>query len=98
MSENKGLNKAELVKEIAKKGQIAKTVTEKVLNAMIETIEESLKEEQPVRLIGFGTFKVRKRAKRVGRDPKNPSKKIEIPARNTVVFVPSQELKNIVNK
>jgi len=86
------MNKAELVKAIAQKAQVTQAVAEKCLNAFIEVVTETLKgKKEEVRLVGFGTFRVVKRAERKGKNPRT-GETITIPAREVVKFVPGKEL------
>ena len=89
------MNKAELVKAIAEKAQTTKLNAEKCLNAFIEAIKEALRNNEEVRLVGFGTFKVTNRKERKGRNPKT-GEEITIPAKKAVKFVPRKELKEAV--
>lgn len=90
------MTKGELVKSIAEKASVTQKDAEKVLNAMLETIEETLAKKEKVQLVGFGTFDVRHREARTGRNPRDPEKAIEIPARNVPVFKPGKALKDAV--
>lgn len=64
------MNKEDLVKQIAEKSQLTKENANKAIDALIQTITESLKKGEPVALTGFGTFKVTQRAERQGRNPR----------------------------
>jgi len=85
------MNKAELVKAIAKKAEVTQGVAEKCLNAFIDVVTETLKKKEEVRLIGFGSFRVVKRAERKGKNPRT-GETIKIPAREVVKFVPGKDL------
>ena len=63
------MNKAELVDAMAKKTGETKKATEESLNAFIDVITETLKKNEKIQLVGFGTFETRKRAARKGRNP-----------------------------
>ncbi len=91
------MNKTELVAKISEKSELTKKDAEKALNAFIDSVTEALAEEDKVQLVGFGTFEVRKREERTGRDPRtgNP---IKIPASNAPVFKAGKALKDAVNK
>ncbi|MHB1042874.1 MAG: HU family DNA-binding protein [Eubacteriales bacterium] len=86
------MNKADLVAAVAEKADITQKDTVKVINAVIEVISESISQGKEVRIVGFGTFKVRQRAARTGRNPKT-GKPIEICAKTVPVFVPGKSLK-----
>lgn len=64
-------NKAELVDRVAKKTQLTKKDVSATVEALFETIQEALKAGEKVQVIGFGTFEVRERAARKGRNPSN---------------------------
>ena len=74
------MNKSELVANIAEKSSLSKKDAESALNAFMKTIEETLITEEKVQLVGFGTFEVRERKAREGRNPRNPEEVIQIPA------------------
>ena len=91
------VNKAELVKQIAEKTEMKKKDAEAVLAAVTSTIEEELVKGNKVQLIGFGTFEVRHRAARKGRNPQTGDE-ITIPAAQVPAFKPGKALKDSVNK
>lgn len=63
------MNKTELIAAVAEKTELTKKDSEKAVNAVIEAISESLEQGRKVVLVGFGTFEVRNRAERMGRNP-----------------------------
>ena len=89
------MNKTELIAAIAEKTELSKKDAEKALSAMVEAITEELKEGNKVQLIGFGTFEVRERAARTGRNP-HTQEAIKIAASKQPVFKAGQALKNAV--
>ncbi len=91
------MNKTELVAAIASKADISKKDSEKALNAFIDTISAALKKGDKVSLVGFGSFEVRKRAARTGRNPQTGAE-IKIAASKTPAFKAGKALKDIVNK
>ena len=91
------MNKAELVEAMAKKTGSTKKVAEAELTALIDTITASLKKGDKVQLVGFGSFEVRKRAARKGRNPQT-KEEIKIPASKAPVFKAGKALKELVNK
>ena len=91
------MNKAELVESIAKKTGLTKKDSESALNAFVEAVTESLKKDDKVQLVGFGSFEVRKRAARKGRNPQT-KEEIKIPASKAPVFRAGKQLKELVNK
>jgi DNA-binding protein HU-beta len=91
------MNKTDLINSIAAKSGLNKKNSEAALNAFIGSVEESLKGGDKVVLVGFGTFEVRKRAARKGRNPQT-KKEITIPASKAPVFKAGKVLKDTVNK
>lgn len=91
------MNKTDLINSIATKSGLNKKNSEAALNAFIGSVEETLKGGDKVVLVGFGTFEVRKRAARKGRNPQT-KKEITIPASNAPVFKAGKVLKDTVNK
>ena len=79
------MNKKELIENTAGAAGISNVITEKVLNNILETITETLKDGDKVVLVGFGTFSVSRRKARKGRNPQT-GKTIDIPAKNVVKF------------
>ena len=79
------MNKAELINAVAEKADVSKKDAEAVISATLETITAALKEGDKVQLVGFGSFEVKKRAARMGRNPKT-KESIEIPASVVPVF------------
>ncbi len=92
------MNKSELVANIAEKSSLSKKDAESALNAFMKTIEETLITEEKVQLVGFGTFEVRERKAREGRNPRNPEEVIQIPASKAPVFKAGKSLKEAVNQ
>jgi len=85
------MNKGELIAAIADQSGLTKAASEKALNAMIDSIGDSLKKGQRVGLVGFGSFSVSQRAARTGRNPQT-GKEIKIPAKKVVKFKPGADL------
>jgi len=90
------VNKTELVANVAEKAGLSKKDAEKALGAVIESVEEALVEGDKVQLIGFGTFEVKDRAARTGRNPQT-GKEIKIAASRNPVFKAGKALKDAVN-
>lgn len=90
------MNKTDLINSIAAKSGLNKKNSEAALNAFISSVEETLKNGDKVVLVGFGTFEVRKRAARKGRNPQT-KQEITIPASNAPVFKAGKGLKDKVN-
>lgn len=89
------MNKTELINSIALKTGLSKKNSEAALNAFIQTVEESLQQGEKVVLVGFGTFEVRERAERKGRNPQT-KEEILIPASKAPVFKAGKGLKEKV--
>jgi len=82
---------------MAEKSKLTKKDVELALKSFIETVEETLENGEKVQLVGFGTFETRKRAARIGRNPKT-KEEIQIPESTVPVFKPGKEFKEKVNK
>jgi len=91
------MNKAELIAAIAAKTGDTKKGVETIVNAFVDTITEALVDGDKVQLVGFGSFEVRKRAARKGRNPQT-KEEIKIPASKAPVFKAGKALKDLVNK
>ena len=91
------MNKTELINAVADKTQLSKKDAEAAITATVEAIAEALTREEKVQLVGFGSFEVKKRAARIGRNPKT-KESIEIPASVVPVFKAGKALKDTVAK
>ncbi len=91
------MNKQELAQEIAKKTGISKAKALETLNVTFDAIKGSLKKGNRVQLVGFGSFLVRKRKARTGRNPKT-GQSIKIAAKKVPAFSAGSDLKKAVNK
>ena len=91
------MNKTELVAAVAEKSGLTKKDAERVVNATIETISESLVKGEKVQLSGFGIFEIRERMARIGRNPRT-KESVQIPATRLPAFKASKALKDIVAK
>ena len=91
------MNKSDLLMNISEKSGLKKSEAEKALNAFLETVQEALKAGDKVQLVGFGTFEVRDRKAREGRNPRKPEEVIQIPASKAPVFKAGKTLKEAVN-
>ncbi len=91
------MNKAELITAAAEKANLSKKDTEAAVNAVIDVITEALKKDDKVQLVGFGSFETRKRAARVGRNPKT-KEAIKIPASKVPAFKAGKALKDSIAK
>lgn len=91
------MNKTELVEAIAASTALSKANAAKALDAFIATVTEQLSQEQQVTIVGFGTFLVRSRESRSGRNPRT-GEEITIPAQKVPAFKPGKNIKDAVNK
>lgn len=91
------MNKNELISSMASATGLTKTDSAKALDAFITSVTKSLKSGKEVRLVGFGTFGVSKRAATTGRNPRTGAA-IKIPARKVAKFKPGKSLQETVNK
>ena len=91
------MNKAELIAAVAAKTGGTKKSVETMVNAFVEVVTGSLVKGDKVQLVGFGSFEVRKRAARKGRNPQT-KEEIKIPASKAPVFKAGKALKDLVNK
>ncbi|NLU35996.1 MAG: HU family DNA-binding protein [Clostridiales bacterium] len=89
------MNKAELIAAVAEKSELTKKDAEKAINAFISVVSETLAANEKVQLVGFGTFEVRERAERKGRNPQT-REEIVIPASKAPVFKAGKALKEAV--
>ncbi|MBD5148400.1 MAG: HU family DNA-binding protein [Oscillibacter sp.] len=91
------MNKSELINAVAAAAEVSKKDAEAVITATLDTITAALKDGDKVQLVGFGSFEVRQRAARTGRNPKS-NEVIEIPASVVPVFKAGKVLKDTVSK
>ena len=89
------MNKTELIAAAAQSAGLTKKDTERVVNAALDAIAASLSQGEKVQLSGFGTFEVKAREARIGRNP-HTKEAIDIPATNVPVFKASKALKDVV--
>ena len=91
------MNKSDLIAAMAAKTGSTKKDAEATLNAFVDAVTEALVKGDKVQLVGFGSFEVRKRAARKGRNPQT-KEEIKIPASKAPVFKSGKALKDLVNK
>lgn len=89
------MNKTELVNSVSEKAEVTKKDAEKVVNAVIDSISDALAAGDKVQLVGFGTFEVKERAARVGRNPQT-GETIDISAAKVPGFKAGKVLKDAV--
>ena len=90
------MNKVQLVASVAEKAGLNKKDAEKAVAAVLDTVVEAVAKEEAVRLVGFGTFEVKERGARTGRNPKT-GETIEVPASKHLTFSASKALKDQLN-
>ena len=90
------MNKKELITEVAHKSDLPKRYAEKAVNAVFETIGESLTQGDKVQIVGFGCFEVRERPARKGRNPMT-GEAIDIDATRSVAFKPGKSIKDAMD-
>lgn len=91
------MNKTELINAVAEKAALSKKDAEAAVTAALDAVAAALAEGDEVRLVGFGTFEVKKREARIGRNPKT-KEEIKIPASKVPAFKPGKALKDAVAK
>ena len=91
------MNKTEFIAEVAKKAELDKKASEKAVNAVLDVIAGELEKGGKVQFVGFGTFEVRARAAKQGRNPKT-GEAIKVPASKAPVFKAGKVLKDSVAK
>lgn len=89
------MNKTELIGAVAEKALMTKKDAEKAVNAVLASVQDALAKGDKVQLVGFGTFEVRQRAARTGRNPQT-GKEIKIAATKVPAFRPGKALKDAV--
>ena len=91
------MTKAELVDEVARTIQVTKKQAETIVNVVFDSIVESLRNGEKIELRGFGSFRLRSRKSRTGRNPKT-GEKVEVPSKKIPYFKPGKELKELINR
>ena len=91
------MNKTELVAAVAAKAELSKKDAEKAVAAAVAAVTDALKKGDKVQLVGFGTFEVRKRDARTGKNPRT-GETIKIKASKVPAFKAGKALKDVVNK
>ena len=91
------MTKAELIERVAVATDVTKKQAETIVDTIFEAIIRSLKQWQKIELRGFGSFRLRERGARIGRNPKT-GVKVNVPAKKIPYFKPGKELKELINK
>ncbi len=90
------MTKADLVEEVAKVTELTRKDSEVIVDTLFESVIKALRVGDKLEVRGFGSFRVRQRNARVGRNPKT-GEKVEVPAKRVPYFKPSKELKDLIN-
>lgn len=91
------MTKAELVDEVARSVQLTKKQAETIVNIVFDSIVDSLRAGEKIELRGFGSFRLRNRKSRLGRNPKTGAK-VDVPSKKIPYFKPGKELKELINR
>ncbi|MDQ6651564.1 MAG: integration host factor subunit beta [Acidobacteriota bacterium] len=91
------MTKAELVEDVAEAAELTKKDAERLVEIVFESIIETLNQGEKIELRGFGSFRVRERGARRGRNPKTGDP-VSIPAKRVPYFKPGKELKELINE
>ncbi len=90
------MTKADLVDDVSRSSELSKKDAEVIVQTVLDSIIESLKSGEKVELRGFGSFRLRDRASRQGRNPKT-GEKVFVPAKRVPYFKPGKDLKELIN-
>ncbi len=90
------MTKADLVEEVARVTDLTRKDSEVIVDTLFESVIKALRGGDKLEVRGFGSFRVRERNARVGRNPKT-GEKVEVPAKRVPYFKPSKELKDLIN-
>ena len=91
------MTKADLIAEVSRSAELSKKDAENIVNVFLDRIVDALKEGEKIELRGFGSFKLRKRNSRIGRNPRT-SEAVQVPAKKVPYFKPGKDLKKLINK
>lgn len=91
------MTKAELVEEVARTSELTKKDAERLVEIVFQSLIETLNKGEKIELRGFGSFRLRERNSRRGRNPKTGSA-VSIPAKRVAYFKPGKELREIINE
>jgi integration host factor subunit beta len=90
------MTKADLVEEVIRVAVLSKKDAENVVNTVFGQIMEALKSDDKIELRGFGSFRVRRRRSRLGRNPKTGDR-VDVPSKRIPYFKPGKELRDLIN-
>ena len=91
-----GVTKAQLVEEVARSADLTKKDAEVIVSTVLESIVDSLKDGDKIELRGFGSFRIRERGSRIGRNPKTGAR-VDVPSKKIPYFKPGKELRERLN-
>ena len=91
------MTRAELVEDVARQSQLTRRQSEVIVDAVFSSILDSLRRGDKIELRGFGSFRIRQRASRSGRNPKT-GEGVVVPPRKVPTFKPGKELRELVNR
>lgn len=91
------MTKAELVEEVSRVSDLTKKHSEVIVDTVFQTIVDALHRGDKIELRGFGSFRLRRREPRKGRNPKTGDK-VDVPPKRVPYFKPGKELKDLINK
>ena len=90
------MTKADLVEEVTKLGDLTRRDSEVIVETIFDSVIGALRSGDKIEIRGFGSFRIRQRKPRIGRNPKTGTR-VEVPAKKVPYFKPSKELKDVVN-
>jgi integration host factor subunit beta len=94
--ERLAMTKADLVEEVSQIGDLTRRDGEVIVDTIFDSVVGALKSGDKIEIRGFGSFRIRQRQPRIGRNPKTGSR-VEVPAKRVPYFKPSKELRDLVN-
>ncbi len=90
------MTKADLVEEVTKLGDLTRRDSEVIVDTIFDSVIGALRSGDKIEIRGFGSFRIRQRKPRIGRNPKTGTR-VEVPAKKVPYFKPSKELRDLVN-
>lgn len=90
------MTKAELVEEVSRVSELTKKHSEVIVDTVFQSIIDAMHNDEKIELRGFGSFRIRQRRSRQGRNPKTGDR-VEVPAKKIPYFKPGKELKELIN-
>ncbi len=90
------MTKADLVDEVSRATELSRKDSEVIVEALFDSVVRALKNSDKLEVRGFGSFRIRKRKARQGRNPKT-GEKVDVPEKKVPYFKPSKELKDLIN-